>query len=691
MAKQKSANRTMSLRAEYGRRGRVKVRVVGDALDARALGGFCARLGKAKAAIIRRLVREAVPELRRRFGAALCAQNSELREWANATFLCRGGDIVVGSGARLEFADSEGATAAAMRFTDSPSGGVLSVGSASTAAAMTWMSGNYMAWFSPEFLRLYSGESVVSPTSKVEVNPNGVILAAGANDVTKIVIDEGKIQVSGAPLTLDVAPTASAHAATKGYVDAADAALCARICKIEKCGASSACGLPSACVDARIEKAVTSEAACRAAADAEALDALDAESACRKSEILRLDSKFSELSEALDAEEVAREKAVGAEAACRTAADACLRRCIGARDSDVRALCGTVSSLRTCVSAINTNVGCVYPQIPKICSTLTMLSACAARLDSRVEALEDSGDVEARIAAEAACRKAADAALCARVCALEQGGGGGDVAAEAACRKAADAALCRRLCTLEDSTEYQVLRRCIDDVADCVIRVRNCLRVAESRLDGDIDALDARVEALEQGGGGGGGGGGGDATLAGNNVWTGCNVFVVSQTRGFSVRSSGTEFLHVGLTQPDVAESTPVVINQTSVDLGDKTLRAHHGVTVSGASPFGDGGLTVYDDGRGGVTFVQCRGGFANISILDKVHPSAIGSVLVPNPALCRWHWDNPYNASVAGVVLSSPKSVMIEFVTMSEFNAVPGQCKTCHSLYFILCGDEPL
>lgn len=41
--------------------------------------------------------------------------------------------------------------------------------------------------------------------------------------------------------------------------------------------------------------------------------------------------------------------------------------------------------------------------------------------------------------------------------------------------------------------------------------------------------------------------------------------------------------------------------------------------------------------------------------------------------------------------MLSSPKSVMLEFVTMSEFNAVPGLCKTCHSLYFILCGDEPL
>ena len=357
---------------------------------------------------------------------------------------------------------------------------------------------------------------------------------------------------------------------------------------------------------------------------------------------------------------------MGAEAACRTAADACLRRCIGARDSDVRALCGTVASLRTCVSAINTNVACVYPQIPKICSKLTMISACAARLDSRVEALEDGGDVEAQIAAEAACRKAADAALCSRVRALE------------------------------DSTEYQVLRECLSDLADCVIFVRNCLRhclrAVESRLDGDIDALDARVEALEQGGGGGGGGGGGDATLAGNNVWTGCNVFLPGHSASFVVGSvRGTELLRVGDTSPSGSEKTPVVINDTLVDLGDMMLRAHRGITVAGTSPFGDVALTVYDCGSGGVTFVQCRGGFANISIEDKVHPSAIGRVLVPNPALCRSCWDNPYAASVAGVVLSSPKSVMIEFVTMSEFNAVPGQCKTCHSLYFVLCGDEPL
>ena len=234
------------------------------------------------------------------FGAALCAQNSELREWAGTTFVCRGGDIVVGSGARLEFADSEGGTAAAMRFTDSPSGGVLSVGSASTDAAMTWMSGNYMSWFSPEFLRLYSGASVVSPTAKIEANPNGVILAAGAGDAAKIVIDAGKIQVSGAALTLNVAPSSCAHAATKGYVDAADAALCARICKIEKCGASSACGLPGACVDARIDKAVTSEAACRATADAalrtdiDALDASFGEALCAQRSELRewADARF---------------------------------------------------------------------------------------------------------------------------------------------------------------------------------------------------------------------------------------------------------------------------------------------------------------------------------------------------------------------------------------------------------------
>ena len=119
------------------------------------------------------------------FGEALCAQRSELHEWACARFICRGGDIVVGPGARLEFADSACGTAAAMRFTDSPSGGVLSVGSASTAAAMTWMSGNYMSWFSPEFLRLYSGASVVSPTAKIEANPNGVILAAGAGDARR--------------------------------------------------------------------------------------------------------------------------------------------------------------------------------------------------------------------------------------------------------------------------------------------------------------------------------------------------------------------------------------------------------------------------------------------------------------------------------------------------------------------------
>ena len=565
------------------------------------------------------------------FGEALCAQNSELRDWTDGRFVCRGGDFVVGPGARLEFADSKCATAAAMRFTDSPTGGVLSVGSASTAAAMTWMSGNYMSWFSPEFLRLYSGASVVSPTAKIEANPNGVILAAGAGDAAKIVVDAGKIQVSGAALTLNVAPTASAHAATKGYVDAADA---------------------------------------------ETLDALDAESACRKSEILRVNSNLDalscavgELTDALDAESVAREKAVGAEAACRTAADACLRRCIGARDSAVRALCGTVASLRTCVSAINTNVACVYPQIPKICSKLTMISACAARLDSRVEALEDSGDVEAQLAAEANCRKAADAA-------------------ERSCRRAADAALCSRVRALEDSTEIEVLSARVGSIDNRVLRLGDCLHDAEARIDGDIDALDARVEALEQGGGGGGGGGGGDATLAGDNVWTGRNVFVADagQGGGFVVGASrsGSEMLRVGQGLP-VRDDIPISISLRCVSIGSAaTLLVHDGL------PSRCGG---------GVRFVQSQGGFANVRIADRIVPSAHGRVMIPNPALCRSQWeavDDAARRNAAGevtsaVVLSSPKSVMIEFVTMSEFNAVPAACKTCHSLYFILCGDEPL
>lgn len=133
----------------------------------------------------------------------------------------------------LRFRNGEGNTAVSLRFTDSPTGGVLNQGSASTTTAMTWMSGNYMSWFSPEFLRLYSGESMDSLTSKIEVNPNGVILAAGAGDATKIVIDAGKIQVSGAPLTLNVAPTAANHATTKGYVDEKAAALEARIAALE--------------------------------------------------------------------------------------------------------------------------------------------------------------------------------------------------------------------------------------------------------------------------------------------------------------------------------------------------------------------------------------------------------------------------------------------------------------------------
>lgn len=150
-----------------------------------------------------------------------------------------GGTLTVAAGNELKMAgvlrwlDREGNTAVSLRFTDSPTGGVLNQGSASTTTAMTWMSGNYMSWFSSSFLRLYSGESVISPTAKIEANPSGVILAAGAGDAAKIVIDSGKIQVSGAPLTLNVAPTAANHAATKGYVDEKAAALEAKIAALE--------------------------------------------------------------------------------------------------------------------------------------------------------------------------------------------------------------------------------------------------------------------------------------------------------------------------------------------------------------------------------------------------------------------------------------------------------------------------
>ena len=317
------------------------------------------------------------------------------------------------------------------------------------------------------------------------------------------------------------------------------------------------------------------------------------------------------LADALDAEETARGKAVSAEAACRVAADACLRKCIGGRDSAVRALCGTVASLRTCVNAINTNVACVYPTIPKICSKLTMISACAARLDSRVEALEDGGDVEAKIAAESACRKAADAA-------------------ERSCRKSADAALCSRVRALEDSTEIEMLR------------------VSIGALDGEIDALDARVEALEQGGGGGGG----DAKLAGDNVWTGTNRFVI----------------------PDAA---PCVSKVLTIEDG-----------ASGCI-------------GGGILFEQKRSLFPSLFIAACYSGGGAhdGRVMIPNPALRRARWEdadlsaraNPSGVVPSAVVLSNPKSLMIELVTQSEFDAVPTQCKTCHSLYFILCGAEPL
>lgn len=131
-------------------------------------------------------------------------------------------EVNVLNGKAIRFRDDDGNAAVSIRFTDSPTGGVLNQGSATSMAAMTWMSGNYMSWFSSEFVRLYSGKvtmGMISPTSKVEANPNGVILSAGAGDAAKIVIDAGKIQVGGVALTLNVGPTASNHAATKGYVD----------------------------------------------------------------------------------------------------------------------------------------------------------------------------------------------------------------------------------------------------------------------------------------------------------------------------------------------------------------------------------------------------------------------------------------------------------------------------------------
>lgn len=132
-------------------------------------------------------------------------------------------EVNVLNGKAIRFRDGDGNAAVSIRFTDSPTGGVLNQGSVTSMTAMTWQSGNYMSWFSSEFVRLYSGtyssNGGISPTSKVEANPNGVILSAGAGDAAKIVIDAGKIQVGGVALTLNVGPTASNHAATKGYVD----------------------------------------------------------------------------------------------------------------------------------------------------------------------------------------------------------------------------------------------------------------------------------------------------------------------------------------------------------------------------------------------------------------------------------------------------------------------------------------
>lgn len=70
----------MSLRAECGRRGLAKVHVFVDGEDARAFGAFCARRGKAKVALIRRLVREAVPALNRRYAAAFAAQEKKISQ-----------------------------------------------------------------------------------------------------------------------------------------------------------------------------------------------------------------------------------------------------------------------------------------------------------------------------------------------------------------------------------------------------------------------------------------------------------------------------------------------------------------------------------------------------------------------------------------------------------------------------------
>lgn len=128
-------------------------------------------------------------------------------------------EVNVLNGKAIRFRDSDGNAAVSLRFTDSPTGGVLNQGSYNSMTAMTWQSGNYMSWFSSEFVRLYSGKDIYTITSKVEANPNGVILSAGAGDAAKIVIDAGKIQVGGVALTLNVGPTASNHAATKGYVD----------------------------------------------------------------------------------------------------------------------------------------------------------------------------------------------------------------------------------------------------------------------------------------------------------------------------------------------------------------------------------------------------------------------------------------------------------------------------------------
>ena len=123
----------------------------------------------------------------------------------------------------LRWLDGEGNTAVSLRFTDSPTGGVLNQGSALTTTAMTWMSGNYMSWFSSEFLRLYSGESVVSPTAKIEANPSGVILAAGAGDAAKIVVDAGKIQAviggSNFEMKLGRGDASFGHPSAQVYVD----------------------------------------------------------------------------------------------------------------------------------------------------------------------------------------------------------------------------------------------------------------------------------------------------------------------------------------------------------------------------------------------------------------------------------------------------------------------------------------